>query len=47
MKKKVTKKIKNSISDISADANNEQSDNKTLEIIKSWGYGIFWLVVVL
>lgn len=47
MKKKVTKKIKNPISDISADANIEQSDNKTLEIIKSWGYGIFWLVVVL
>ena len=47
MKKKVTKRIKNPNSYISTGTNDQQNENKTIDVIKSWGYGIFWAVVVL
>ena len=49
--KKIKKKIKKKKIIVRTDApiaiDYEQNENKTLEIIKSWGYGIFGIVVIL
>ena len=47
MKKGTKKKEKIASSDMLTPIDIEHNENKTLEIIKSWSYGIFWVVVVL
>jgi hypothetical protein len=47
VKKGTKKKEKIASSDMLTPIDIEHNENKTLEIIKSWSYGIFWVVVVL